>query len=73
MDLLSLIYSFVLALGARQFVVNETSEVSPTQVEVDVETLNLRENKRYILLIEDGRVVQQARVPLTDAECRNPH
>lgn len=73
MDLVSILYSFVLALGTGQFVVNDAQELSPTTIEVDLETLGLRENKRFILLVENGKITQQARVPLTSVECVNPH
>lgn len=72
-DIASILYSFVLALGTGQFVVNEATELAPQVVEIDVETMGLRENKRFILLIEQGKVTQQARVPLTEAECQSPN
>lgn len=73
MDLLAFLYSFIISLGGSQFVVNETVELSPTLLQVDVETMGLRENKRYILLLENGKAIQQVRVPLTAEECKSPH
>lgn len=74
MDLLSLIYSFVILTGASTFVVNEATYVADDVVQVDVETLNLKpENHRYILLVDHGKVTQHVRVPLTEAECKAPH
>lgn len=73
MDLITLIYGFVLALGTGQFIVHDTTEIDPHTIEIDVETAGLRENKRYILLVKDGKVTQQARVPLAQEECKHPH
>jgi hypothetical protein len=73
MDLVSIIYAFMLTTGTGQFVVNDVQPISPQVHEVDAETMGLRENKRYILLIEYGKIVQHVQVPLTEAECKNPH
>lgn len=73
MDLVSIIYAFMLATGTGQFVVNDAVQLAPKVHEVDVETMGLRENKRFILLVEDGHITQQVRVPLTETECKNPH
>jgi hypothetical protein len=73
MDLVSIVYSFMLTVGAGQFVINDAQPLTQQVMEVDVETMGLHENKRYILLIDNGHITQQARVPLTQAECSNPH
>ena len=73
MDLISIIYAFMLAIGSGQFVVNDATTITPTVTEIDVETMGLHENKRYILLIDNGHITQHVRVPLTEAECKAPH
>jgi hypothetical protein len=73
MDLVSIIYSFMLTMGAGQFVINDAQPLTAQVTEVDVETMGLRENKRYIILVDQGRITQQVQVPLTDTECKNPH
>jgi hypothetical protein len=73
MDLVSIIYAFMLTTGTGQFVVNDTVKISPQVYEIDAETMGLRENKRYILLVEYGKIVQHVQVPLTETECKNPH
>lgn len=73
MDLLSLVYSFVLLTGTGKFVVHEATPIGDDLVEIDVQTLGLHEDQRYILLVDHGRIVQQARVPLAETECANPH
>ena len=73
MDMAALIYSFVLAMGGHAFVVNDFVEVSPQVVEVDVQTMGLGEDKRYILLVDNGKVTQHVRVPLVSAECEKAH
>lgn len=74
MDLITIIYGFVMLTGSSAFVVNEATSIAEDVVQIDVETLNLKpENQRYILLIDHGKVTQQVRVPLTEAECKAPH
>lgn len=73
MDLFSIVYSFMLLVGTGQFVINEATEIAPALIEVDVETMGMRENQRYILLVDHGHITQQARVPLTATECSNPN
>ena len=73
MDIPSIIYSFMLLLGSGQFLIHEINEVGVETYQVDVETLSLTPNKRFILLIENQKVTQQLQVPLTEAECQNPH
>ena len=73
MDMVSIIYAFMLTTGTGQFVVNDATTITPTVTEVDVETMGLHENKRFILLIDQGHIIQQVRVPLTETECKNPH
>lgn len=63
----------MLLLGSGQFLIHEINEVGVETYQVDVETLSLAPNKRFILLIENKKVTQQLQVPLTEAECQNPH
>jgi len=73
MDLAAIVYSFVIAIGGHTFVVNDYAEVSPNVVEVDVQTMGLREDQRFILLINArGKITQHVRVPLISDECKNP-
>lgn len=73
MDLSTLLSSFVLSLGAQGFIVHETIPLEPAALEIDIETFGLNENKRFIILVDHGKVVQQVRVPLADQECKNPN
>jgi hypothetical protein len=73
MDLMSVIYGFMLVVGTGQFVVNDATELTSQVFEVDVETMGMRENKRYILLVNQGRIDQHVQVPLTSQECKQPH
>jgi hypothetical protein len=73
MDLVSIVYSFMLTVGTGQFVINDAQPLTNQIMEVDVETMGLHDNKRYILLIDHGHITQQVRVPLTETECKNPH
>lgn len=73
MDLAAIIYSFVVAIGGHTFAVNDFVEVSHHAMEVDVQTMGLGENQRYILLVNaDGKITQHVRVPLLMDECKNP-
>ena len=73
MDMFSIVYAFMLTTGSGQFVINDATEVAPHVVEVDVETMSRRDNRRFILLIDNGRITQHVQVPLTEKECANPH
>lgn len=73
MDIVSIVYGFIMMTGTGKFVINDATTVAPQVVEIDVETLGLREDQRYILLIDHGIMTQHVRVPLTSKECANPH
>ena len=65
MDIVSLVYAFTLALHSPQFVINDI-------LELNAQTLGRKpEDQRYILLIQNGQVVQQAQVPLLSDTCKD--
>ena len=74
MDLISIVYSFIMMTGTGMFVIHDATRVAGNAVEVDVQTMGLKPHEqRYILLIDGDAIVQHVRVPLHEVECKNPH
>lgn len=69
MSIVEIIAAFMLTTGSPSFVINNLSAVE-NYIEVDVQSASPDAGKRYILLIEGGKVTNSVEVSYNNAGCQ---
>lgn len=69
MPIVEIIAAFMLAAGSPSFVINNLL-ATENYIEVDVQSASPDVGKRYILLIEGGKVTNSVGVPYNNVGCQ---